>query len=443
MIHFNQQFRYREDIGLLFDFRRGVFHKLENEVAIAIVKALLEKEDDRQAATYVSEEFDVAPDECLRDIQEFKAGLLDYNTFEKDRRWYSIDKGFSDPLKFPIRLEIELTSICNWNCGFCYNVWKIDPLLSDDEVRAKIRGLKMKHLPKEICFKVLSECAQKGCFVLRYSGGEPTIHPDLLEIVDYGGRLGIYQVLFTNGHFLNKEYVDALKRANVNTVLVSLHGDAETHNKLTGHSSAYEKALNGISLCLEEGIETVVEATLVKDNKNLLLNTIKDVYSRGAREFRIMRYVGTGKNDDQYAISPDEAWPLMLAVQTLKDTECPGVNVGWPCAQKFCMSTSDIAITDTSDVAFQIKLDQLTGHCESGLVWGSITYDGHIRNCPHSNVYHGNINMESLETGWGRMTRRVTEVLQPRDACSHCNALTICKGGCHLPHFLTTPGVQC
>ncbi|EJY6936240.1 radical SAM protein, partial [Staphylococcus pseudintermedius] len=130
--------------------------------------------------------------------------------------------------------------------------------------------------------------------IVRYSGGETLLHPDIKEILDYGGKLGLYQIVFTNGHFINDSIIKNFKKNNVGTVLISLHGDKTTHNFLTGHKLAYDRAINAIEKLSASGIDVVTELTLVKGNIQNLKKVVLDAYEHGSKYFSVMRYVPTG-----------------------------------------------------------------------------------------------------------------------------------------------------
>jgi radical SAM protein with 4Fe4S-binding SPASM domain len=425
-----KQMKYRQDVGMLFESKTGVIHRVDQEISNLIISLIHQGYDYQYIKKYILHEYDVDENQIDLDIEEFLNEILSskLNIWEWD-----IEKKHESLLDFPLRIEIEVTSLCNWNCGFCYNVWKIDPDLTDEDVRKKIKSLPQKHLPKEKIFKILDECHENGCFTVRYSGGETLLHPDIEEILEYGGKLGIYQAIFTNGHFLTVEMAKRLKNYNVGTVLISLHGDKTIHNFLTGHAKAYDRAIQAIKICSDESIETVVELCLVKGNLHGALDVMKDVYNRGARHFSVMRYVPTGKNDDEYGVTIDNMMPLMKEIETLQNTH-KDLIVAWPCGQKMCTSDDDTPI-DSLDSSVPIRKKQLSGHCEAGITWGSISFTGELRHCPHSNVYFGDTANDGIKQLWGRMTQKVYDVLNPRSSCIGCSLLDSCKGGCHLPHF--------
>ncbi len=434
---------YRRDLGLLFDPVSGAFHRLRNTVARTMVEQIFAGADRQSVIDTVSMRYHADSGRVARDLDKLVAELSCPPTYESSPRGGSvleIDKRFDTVLDFPLRLEIELTAVCNWNCGFCYNVWKIDPTMSDRDIRRAVRELPDKHIPTELATSILDECAERGCFVIRYSGGETLLHPDAMEIIEHGGRLGLYQVIFTNGHFITPDRAARLAAANVRCVLVSIHGDREQHNRLTGHPRAYDKAVTAMRILLDAGIAVVAELTLVKENIPGALDVIRDVYDIGVREFGVMRYVPTGRDDDRYGVPVSATLPLMREIDQVTATECPGMAVAWPCAQKMCTSDADTPLR-ADDPTMSLRFSQLAGHCESGMVWASVSYDGQLRNCPHSNVYFGRLTDSAVADLWPVLTERVHAAVTTRDTCSDCAVSTVCRGGCHLPSFFTTKAV--
>ncbi|RJO77665.1 radical SAM protein [Nocardia panacis] len=431
--------RYRRDLGLLFDPTSGSFYRLRNAVARLMIDQIYAGTDRQAVVATVADRYHADPIRVATDLD----GLLATMTAPPAQRpgphgeaLLEIDKRFDARLDFPLRLEIELTAVCNWNCGFCYNVWKIDPTLSDREIRRAVRELPEKHIPTDLAMSILDECADRGCFVLRYSGGETLLHPDAMEIFEHGGRLGLYQVVFTNGHFITADRAARLAAANVRCVLVSIHGDRDQHNSLTGHLRAYDKAVTAMRLLLDAGITVVAELTLVQQNTLSALDVIRDAYRIGVREFGVMRYVPTGRNDDRYGVPASVTLPLIEEIDRLIATECPGMTVAWPCAQKVCTSDLDTPLR-SDDPTLALRFSQLAGHCESGMVWASVSYDGRLRNCPHSNVYFGQLADHRLAELWPPLTERVHTAVATRDTCAGCAVADTCRGGCHLSSFFT------
>ncbi|HDY86574.1 MAG TPA: radical SAM/SPASM domain-containing protein [bacterium] len=113
-------------------------------------------------------------------------------------------------IKLPInRLHMELTSACNFSCEFC-----------PDSGMKRERGMMSLDMAKSI----LDEVSSFGGInmVLFHVMGEPTLHPNMLEIAEYAFSRKIDVCLTTNGSSLNRDLVYDLQSAGVRHVIVSL-----------------------------------------------------------------------------------------------------------------------------------------------------------------------------------------------------------------------------
>lgn len=107
-------------------------------------------------------------------------------------------------------LSIHITDQCNQSCKFCV----VD---SYQERKESVN--------KRIIYKFLEENSNKGYEVVNIHGGEPTIVPEFLEILDRIKKLGYPQVsLQTNGRTLmNLDFARQLADYNVKTFVISFH----------------------------------------------------------------------------------------------------------------------------------------------------------------------------------------------------------------------------
>jgi organic radical activating enzyme len=101
-------------------------------------------------------------------------------------------------MKIPIKVEratatkhkfIEwmIHDVCNYNCSFCCN-----------ENKAGINRWTTIEKYKEYADKIISQCDGNPLWI-QFTGGEPTLFPDLLELMQYVKNKGAYVSLLTNG----------------------------------------------------------------------------------------------------------------------------------------------------------------------------------------------------------------------------------------------------
>ncbi|MGM0575823.1 MAG: radical SAM protein [Myxococcota bacterium] len=139
----------------------------------------------------------------------------------------------------PEVLSIETGYSCNALCGFCPQLryrGELEPSfpldLTTEQIRERIRW-----------------GAERGAKHLGFSGGEPTIRDDFIDLVRYGKDLGYERIaVTTNGMMLGyKGYARRIVEAGLDTVNVSIHGpDAKSHNAMMRAPYSFEMAMRGL-----------------------------------------------------------------------------------------------------------------------------------------------------------------------------------------------------
>ena len=73
----------------------------------------------------------------------------------------------------------------------------------------------------------INELANKLAYLLLYFQGEPYLHPQFLELVNYASKKGIYTATSTNGHFLNMENARRTVESGLDRLIISLDGTTQ------------------------------------------------------------------------------------------------------------------------------------------------------------------------------------------------------------------------
>ncbi|MFH1148541.1 MAG: radical SAM protein [Pseudomonadota bacterium] len=127
---------------------------------------------------------------------------------------------------------IDIGHICDIDCLFCYH-------------RFEDRG-KRRFLTKEqIMERMKRDREQYEIEVTDFTGGEPTIHPDIVEIVRYGNEIGNRICIISHGQWRKMDRIDAVIDAGIHEFLISIHGVQEDHDRLT-NPGAFERIMNSI-----------------------------------------------------------------------------------------------------------------------------------------------------------------------------------------------------
>ena len=143
-----------------------------------------------------------------------------------------------------------LTNACNCRCGMC-GQWKQKPVIADN-------------------YKLLIDFMKKNkVLMLSLTGGEPTLHPELTEIIKYAKSSGFFVHLITNGTTMTDSLAERLKDSKINLVSVSIdHYIPEIQDKLRKHKDCHKKAVNAIKLLKEHNVPVIASTVITSLNIN-------------------------------------------------------------------------------------------------------------------------------------------------------------------------------
>jgi 12,18-didecarboxysiroheme deacetylase len=139
---------------------------------------------------------------------------------------------------------------CNLRCIHCYA----------DSENQRYAG----ELTTEEARAMIDDLAGFGVPVLLFSGGEPLMRRDLLQLASYAADKGIRPVISTNGTLITRKKADEIVAAGVAYVGISLDGIGETNDYFRGLPGAFDLALRGIRNCVEAGQKVGLRLTLTR-----------------------------------------------------------------------------------------------------------------------------------------------------------------------------------
>ncbi len=103
----------------------------------------------------------------------------------------------------PKTIQVDLTNDCNTDCVAC---WCRSPLLFENHMPAKVED---EVLPLDLTKQLLDDAAKLGVEEIYYAGGgEPFMHPDILEILEYTKQKGMVAFANTNFIFMDEEVIE-------------------------------------------------------------------------------------------------------------------------------------------------------------------------------------------------------------------------------------------
>ena len=208
---------------------------------------------------------------------------------------------YADKMQAPHRMDLMVSSMakegkwnCNQKCLHCYAAGQENA--GKDE------------LSTQEWKDVIDKCRKVCIPQLTFTGGEPTIRKDLVELIDYSKWF--ITRLNTNGVLLTEELCKKLYDANLDSVQVTFYSSSsEEHNKLVGANN-FEKTVQGIKNAINAQIPISINTPLCSINKNYV-ETLKYLHELGIKYVSCSGLIITGN------ATKDESKETQLSEQEL------------------------------------------------------------------------------------------------------------------------------
>lgn len=140
--------------------------------------------------------------------------------FKYRRDWAALPQRF-EVTEYPLLVDMELSTICNLRCPFCYTI--------TDDFKEKVdAGLMDFDLYK----KVIDEIGGRVVALRLSLRGEPMLHPRFIDAIRYAKERGVNEVsTLTNGSKLTPEFFEETMEAGIDWITVSFDGLYEEYEK--------------------------------------------------------------------------------------------------------------------------------------------------------------------------------------------------------------------
>src|SRR2546423_11104205 len=131
-----------------------------------------------------------------------------YNFVESGKRFFD---------RKPLQCSLYVTDRCNLDCAYCTEYDNSRPHPSLDDLKKWIRKIR-----------------ELGTMRIALVGGEPLVHPNIVELVRYCRELGFATSLTTNGFLLTRKLIAELEEAGLQVMQISV--DRMTPSAITKKS---------------------------------------------------------------------------------------------------------------------------------------------------------------------------------------------------------------
>lgn len=308
-------------------------------------------------------------------------------------------------------VSLEITRRCNLRCRHCYS--DSGAPRKDELTVGEIRAL-------------IDQLTDMGVLSITFTGGEPLLHPHLLELAEYARKKPLTVIVFTNATLITPEIAHKLKELDVYKVQVSIDGpDSETHGQFRKGEDAFEKTIQGITLLKEEGITIDAGISINKLNYKKTKQILRLIRELGIDDFKMWPITSSGRPEEK---------EIFVTLEEFRET---------------VIANREFEIEELGKKEKEeYEYSKIPENCGVGFAHLSIKSDGVVTPCLNfgDDISLGNIREHSLIDIWNNSpvlnTLRSLSVFKS-ELCKDCELAAVCKGGCIAETYKRTGKFSC
>ncbi len=310
--------------------------------------------------------------------------------------------------ELPVLSEIALTYRCQNRCTFCY-------------ASAPDRGPEVPEMTTDEVEHVLDVIVDDARVpTVSFTGGEPTLRPDLPDLIGYAKGRRLRTNLITNGVRCGANgYVEKLAAAGLDSAQVSLEAASpEIHDAVVGRPGAWRQTVQGVRNLKAAGIHVHTNTTINSHNRDHLLALVDFLAEMEQPYLSMNMVIRTGDAVGSMEIGYQEIGDLVLPLKERANEH--GMRFVWYSPVPLCLF---------NPVAHGLGSQSCSA--ADGLL--SVAPDGSVLPCSSFEQGVGNLLQEPFETVWNRRAAkywRRKEFLPP--GCRDCDLAELCCGACPL-----------
>lgn len=278
----------------------------------------------------------------------------------------------NNTLKTP-QLRVCVTTQCNLNCRFCRPGGEgygdnLNEELSFDEIK-----------------NIISICKSIGFECIKFTGGEPLLRNDIIELIKYVKQLDYSDIqLVTNGTLLEGR-TSELKNAGLDMLTVSLDAiEPEVYKHLRGNDIS--PIIKSIYECQKIGLPVRINMIVVKSSLNQVKPMIEFATETNS-SLKLIDLIHLPEIENfwhEEYLNFNEIRSLLkeIGAEYIGKEEAPG-GVGAPLSEFKLPDNTQIVIKDSTQGTFYHETcnDCTNYPCQDALISVRLTHDGRLKRC--------------------------------------------------------------
>jgi radical SAM/SPASM domain protein of ACGX system len=297
-------------------------------------------------------------------------------------------------------------------------------LFNSPEGEKEIEGSKLIGIRelKKIADNLVLSCDQMGARPrISITGGNPILHPNFWELLDYIKSLDVKMSLLGNPFGLTDEIAVKIKDHGIDRFQMSLDGmkDFHDHMRKVGSFDATTKACGVLK---RNGIDVTIMSTVSKANANEIPTLIKHIVDLGVKNYAFARYCPTHE-DVQDMFTPQEYRSFLDTMwQVYSKYVDSGVNFAlkdhlW---HLYLMEEGMFQPIDTGET--------IISGCGLGISHLSVLADGSVMACRRFKSVVGNVPEQSFYNIFFSEKMNMYRDYSLLEKCHNCELLNYCRG---------------
>lgn len=274
-------------------------------------------------------------------------------------------------------------------------------------------------IPFEIIKNVIDGAKSLGCKTVCLSGGEPFLHPQILDIISYIAKQQLTCYVYTSGIYMKdevysslpNEYIEAI-RGMVDKVIFNVEADSSTlYDKIMGTDvGGFDMMKKSINDCVSSGLVVETHVVPMQVNFKHLKSIFEMCYQLGVSKVSILRLVLQGRaleNLSLVKLTGEDSREVTKLIKALKEAYKGKVRIGLPYSDSNCRiyckaASNKINVRYDGNVypceVFKDDLLNAKLGCEPDNVWKDSFYDIY-KSSPYLNVVRRRIEAFKKEDG--------------------------------------------
>ena len=163
--------------------------------------------------------------------------------------WYMLKNRMQGRQRFPLVTMLEPLEMCNLACVGCGRIREYQPVLD-------------KMMPVEVALNAVKE---SGAPIVSVAGGEPTIHPQIDQIINRLIEQKYFVYCCTNALLLDR-MVQKIPPSKYFCWVIHLDGMEEKHDESVDRKGVFQKAVQGIKMAIDRGYRVCTNTTVFKNS---------------------------------------------------------------------------------------------------------------------------------------------------------------------------------